>query len=166
VLEGPGPRPRAYGRPHLDGAPAVGAPEPAAPTWRRIHAGMACLGTRRLGFVDVARALAMLLMVNGRVCDALLSEAARQSEPVTHYWLVRAFTAPLFLLISGFVFVIASDGRWEEYGRPSAWLLRRVRRATVLNLIGYLLQVPRWSGAAPFDFYASEWRSLFRTGVL
>jgi uncharacterized membrane protein len=119
--------------------------------------------SRRLGFIDAARSLAMAMMVTGHVCDNLLSPAGKASWFYQHYLPVRGLTAPLFFFISGFSFVIASDRAWEEYGRPGPRLWARVRRALTLLAVGWFLQVPRWSGPA---YTSAEWRYLFRSGVL
>jgi uncharacterized membrane protein len=120
----------------------------------------------RLAFIDVSRSLAMLLMVQAHVCDTLLDQALKSTPFFQDYWLLRGLTAPLFFTISGFAFVVASDPHWEDYGRWSVRLLKRLRRVGALLLIGYFLQVPRWSGNPPFDFSPEDWRYFLRSGVL
>jgi uncharacterized membrane protein len=120
----------------------------------------------RLAFVDGARALAMLLMLQGHSADNLLVEATRATPFFELYWKLRGVTAPLFLTLSGLALVLASEARWEEYGRPGRPLARRLWRAAALLLVGTLLQVPRWTGRAPFDFTAADWRCVLRPGVL
>ncbi|MGI5863393.1 MAG: heparan-alpha-glucosaminide N-acetyltransferase domain-containing protein [Myxococcales bacterium] len=123
----------------------------------------------RLAFVDAARSLAMLLMVQAHVVDNLLVEAAKHTGFFQRYWLLRGLTAPLFFMLSGFAVMVASDSRWEDYGRPSKLLLKRLRRVGSLLLIGTFIQMPRWSrrtGVFPFDFTTEEWRYVLRAGVL
>jgi acyltransferase len=123
-------------------------------------------GRTRLGFIDAARTLAMLLMLQGHVCDTLLASAEKASPFFQHYWFLRGLTAPLFFVLSGFALVVASDSRWDELGRPGPRLWARLRRAATLILIGYALQMPRWSNGAPFTFSTDEWRYVLRSGVL
>lgn len=120
----------------------------------------------RLAFIDAARAAAMLLMLQGHSADNLLVEAAKATPFFELYWRVRGVTAPLFLVLSGFALVVASDVRWEEYGRLGRPLARRLTRSAQILAVGFLLQMPRWTGDLPFDFTAAEWRHLFRSGVL
>ncbi|MBI5544882.1 MAG: DUF1624 domain-containing protein [Deltaproteobacteria bacterium] len=119
--------------------------------------------TRRLGFIDSARTLAMALMVQGHVCDNLLSASGKASELYQRHLLVRGLTGPLFFLVSGFAFVVASDSAWHEYGRPGDRLWGRLRRVALLLGVGTLLQIPRWSGPA---FTRDDWVYVLRCGVL
>jgi uncharacterized membrane protein len=123
----------------------------------------------RLAFVDAARSLAMLLMIQAHVADNLLGAAAKQTPFFQNYWLLRGITAPLFFTLSGFAFVVASDSRWSEFGRPTGRLFKRLRRVGALLAIGTVLQMPRWSGRTgtfPFDLTTEEWRYVLRAGVL
>jgi uncharacterized membrane protein len=120
----------------------------------------------RVAFIDGARALAMWLMVQGHVTDHLLSAEAKATAFYNHYWAVRGVTAPLFLFVSGFAFVLASDAHWGDYLRlgPRTWA--RLRRVGLLLLLGTLIQMPRWKGALFFDFTEEEWKYVLRWGVL
>ncbi|HEY3445867.1 MAG TPA: acyltransferase family protein [Myxococcales bacterium] len=118
---------------------------------------------QRLGFIDAARTLAMALMVQGHVCDNLLSPAGKASWVYQHHVVLRGMTGPLFFFVSGFAFVVASNPSWEEYGRPGRRLWSRLQRVATLLAVGWFLQVPRWSGAA---FTHGEWTYVFRCGVL
>ncbi len=120
----------------------------------------------RLAFIDAARGLAMLLMLQGHSADNLLVETAKATPFFAHYWKLRGVTAPLFLVISGFALVVASESRWDDYGRLGPPLSRRLIRSTQILAVGFLLQMPRWTGDLPFDFTGAEWRHLFRSGVL
>ncbi|MGC4122210.1 MAG: heparan-alpha-glucosaminide N-acetyltransferase domain-containing protein [Myxococcales bacterium] len=118
---------------------------------------------KRLGFVDAARTLAMALMVQGHVCDNLLSPEGKAGWLYQHHLVLRGMTGPLFFFVSGFAFVVASNPAWEEYGRPGRRLWARLKRVATLLAVGWFLQVPRWSGPA---FSHAEWRYVFRCGVL
>ena len=120
----------------------------------------------RLAFVDVARVVAMLLMVQGHVCDTLLLPALKETSFFAGYWTFRGLTAPLFFALAGFAFVIASDSSWEALRSPGPKLTARLRRCVALMAAGFFLQIPRWHGWPPFDLTAEEWRYVLRCNVL
>lgn len=96
--------------------------------------------TRSAG-LDAARAFAVLAMVGGHTLDAVLSPAARQLPAVAAYWHFRAFTAPLFLLVSG----LAVAFSMERHALTGAAVLRRyLPRVALLLGLGYLLRFPAW----------------------
>ena len=67
---------------------------------------------RRVIFIDLARALAVVLMVYGHTISALLAPEYR-SGPWYDAWLFqRGLTSSLFLLLSGFAFSIATTRHW------------------------------------------------------
>ena len=61
----------------------------------------------RFPALDLARALGVLAMVFGHTCDALLSPAARITPAIATYWKARGLTAPLFMMVSGWVVALA-----------------------------------------------------------
>jgi hypothetical protein len=108
----------------------------------------------------------MGFMVQGHLCDTLLSKALEETGVFQRYWLLRGITGPLFFTLAGFAFAVASDADWETYRRRGPLLTARIRRIGALLLWGSFLQMPRWSGRPPFDFTGDEWRYLLRCGVL
>ncbi len=80
-------------------------------------------------------------MVMGHTLDAVLSTAARQTPLMARYWQARGFTAPLFLLVSGWAVTLAIS-RSDATG----WAVprSRVRRVLLLLAIGYALRWPGW----------------------
>ena len=61
---------------------------------------------RRIIFLDMMRALAVLMMVEGHTVDAFLADQFRDSTSVAfNIWFsIRGFTAPIFMFTSGVVF--------------------------------------------------------------
>jgi uncharacterized membrane protein len=99
--------------------------------------------TNRLFGLDIARLLAMLMMVQGHTIFCLLNETIINSEK--WYWylwtFVRGFTAPIFLMVSGAVHIFANK-RNENGKVPLKTLKKRVKVCLILLFIGYLLQFP------------------------
>lgn len=61
----------------------------------------------RLKFIDMARSIAILLMLEGHFVDDTLLESFRDPEnPIFYTWkFIRSFTAPIFLTVTGLIFV-------------------------------------------------------------
>jgi acyltransferase len=96
----------------------------------------------RLAALDAARALGVLAMVMGHTLDAVLSPAARQTAAMVQYWHARGFTAPLFLLVSGWAVTLAiSRSGAKGWAVPRG----RLRRVVLLLVIGYALRWPGWA---------------------
>jgi len=81
-------------------------------------------------------------MVMGHTLDAVLSPAARQTRLMVQYWHVRGFTAPLFLLVSGWAVTLAIA---RSGARGWAVPRGRLRRVALLLGIGYALRWPGWA---------------------
>ena len=118
------------------GAPAVTTSPAAAPA-------EGTRGRREL-YIDAFRGLMALVMVQGHVCEALLTPAARADPWYVFQTMFHGSTAPGFLFASGYV-----------AGLPRAPLslratLRRARRLLFVLGVGYFLHMP----------YASLWKTL------
>lgn len=90
-------------------------------------------------YIDAFRGLMALVMVQGHLCDSLLSPAVREAPFYVFQQMFHGSTAPGFLFASGFV-----------AGLPRAPLslragLRRARRLAFVFGIGYFLHLPYFS---------------------
>ncbi len=93
----------------------------------------------RIHGLDAARALAVIAMVFGHTMHGTLSEAAMQVGWVQRYWLVRSFTAPVFLFLSGWVVFLVVTRK----GLQGREVLRGyLPRVALLFAIGYGLRFP------------------------
>lgn len=97
---------------------------------------------RRLIFIDLLRAYAILMMLQGHFTDTLLAEAYRDpAHPIYAAWkFMRGMTAPIFFFASGliFVFLLLKDDRPL---RRNARVQKGLRRGLQLVLIGYSLRL-------------------------
>lgn len=97
----------------------------------------------RLHFIDMARAVAILCMLEGHFVELTLAPEWRAAgHPVYEMWLyVRGISAPMFFTVTGLIFAYLLSGARE----PGFFGVRRVRRgllrAVELMFWGYLLQV-------------------------
>lgn len=93
--------------------------------------------------LDLARFIAMLLMVQGHVLDAVLPDTVTHAD--TLFWdvwnWIRGLTAPVFLLVSGASHVFAAKRGADGLIRQDI-IQRRIRMGVMLIGIGYLLVLP------------------------
>lgn len=105
----------------------------------------------RLKFIDIARSIAILLMLEGHFIDDSLQikgvvngvavDNMYSGEPVYMTWAyIRGFTSPIFLTLTGLVFVyLLLMSRHEKYTRNER-VKKGFKRALELLFWGYLLQ--------------------------
>lgn len=97
----------------------------------------------RLRFIDMTRAVAILLMLEGHFVDVTLAPQYRVvGHPAYAVWLyARGLAAPLFFTVTGLIFAFLLSGAKE----PGFWGVKRVRkgvlRAAEISAWAYLLQV-------------------------
>ena len=120
--------------------PAPAAPLPRSP--RSPPASAAAPPRPRLAALDAARALGVVAMVMGHTLDAVLAPEARATAAMTTYWHARGFTAPLFLVVSGWAVTLAIA---RAGARGWAVPRGRLRRVALLLAIGYALRWPGWA---------------------
>jgi uncharacterized membrane protein len=122
--------------------------------------------SRRVIFIDLARALAALFMLYGHTVSALLAPRYQTGTWFEIWVFQRGLTSTLFLLLAGFAFSIATGRRWGSHGQISPAVIRRLRRFSLFIVLGYALHFPvaRFVDLA----YATpeRWRSFLAVDVL
>jgi len=122
--------------------------------------------SRRVIFVDLARAVAVVLMVVGHTTSALLA-VGYQAGPWFEAWTFqRGLTSGLFLLLSGFAFSLATLRHWDAHARFSWAAFRRVRRFLLFVALGYGLHWPVLPAAALPTATEAQWQSFLAVDVL
>ncbi len=124
-------------------------------------------GSKRLVFVDQARAIAIMLMLFGHSLDRFLAEPWRSGDFYTAYQPVRGVSSTLFLMVAGFSFVIATFGHWEDYVGFSSKMRARIRRIGLILFLGYLLNI--WAPTfvqAVDGISAQKWEQFLGFDVL
>jgi uncharacterized membrane protein len=96
--------------------------------------------TKRIAFIDLTRAWAILMMVQGHTIHSLIGDQYRDKTNFLYsIWEAnRGLTAPLFLFMSGciFVFLLIKSDKPEGNIRAK----KGIRRAGLLLFLAYLLQ--------------------------
>jgi uncharacterized membrane protein len=95
-------------------------------------------------YIDAFRGLMALVMVQGHVCDTLLTPAARAEPWYVYQTIFHGSTAPGFLFASGFVAGLPR----APLSLRASW--RRARRLLFVLGVGYALHLP----------YLSFWKTL------
>jgi uncharacterized membrane protein len=96
----------------------------------------------RIVFIDVLRAYAILMMLQGHFVDTFLADIYRsQDSPLYVLWaFMRGMTAPIFFTVTGLVFIylLLRDGRPLKDNKR---VKKGLRRGVQLVGIGYLLKL-------------------------
>lgn len=121
---------------------------------------------KRIVFLDLARAGAVLFMIQGHTIHQLLNPVY-EDAPVFQAWLfLRGLTSCMFLLLSGFAFSVASDRYWADLKRPSIRVWRRLVRFTFFLGLGYLIHFPMGRFAHLKFADLERWQSFLQVDVL
>ena len=120
----------------------------------------------RVIFVDLARALAVVLMLYGHTIDALLAPGYRTGVWYDVWQFQRGLTASLFLLLSGFAFSVATSKHWGSHASLSPAILRRARRFGLFTVLGYALHFPAARLVDLSTVGEAGWRTFLAVDVL
>ncbi len=117
----------------------------------------------RIIFLDLLRAIAVILMIEGHTFHALLSEELRSFEyPAYSVWnYIRGFTAPIFMFTAGTVFaylLYRSTLNGLKINLSNPRVKKGLKRAGILLVIGYLLRFPTFNPFGWFNVSESQWR--------
>jgi hypothetical protein len=122
--------------------------------------------THRVIFIDLARAMAVVMMVYGHTASALLATIYRAGRWYDAWQFQRGLTSSLFLLLSGFAFSIATTRHWQSHLHLSPAVIRRVRRFAFFVALGYALHFPASDIAALGSLAPEQWRGFVAVDVL
>ena len=123
--------------------------------------------TDRFLLLDVMRAFAVFMMIQGHSVDALLSKDFYTDSFFFNIWLFnRGLTAPIFLFGSGFAYAIASSRKMVDGRLPRNVIVKRLRWIAVLFLIGTVMHLPVSSIHGLWSMSAAQWSSFLHVDVL
>lgn len=121
----------------------------------------------RVIFIDLMRAFAVFMMVQGHTTDCLLADSERVfTSPFFLFWnFMRGFTAPIFLFTMGttFSYLFKLD---KHPFRSNPRVIKGIKRFFILLSIGYLMRYPTFSVIYFDTVSASEWQTFFVVDVL
>jgi uncharacterized membrane protein len=98
---------------------------------------------QRLKFIDLARSIAIILMLEGHFIGLTLTPEARDPSNVIYFiWnTIRGFTAPLFFTSAGMIFVFLLTGENSSSFFKQVRVRKGFIRAVELLFWGYALQL-------------------------
>lgn len=99
----------------------------------------------RLIFVDILRGWATIVMIEVHVFNAFLLPDIKNAGWFGWVNFVNGLVAPSFLFVAGFVFVVASDRKLEEFRAYGKAFWRQLSRICLVWVIGYGLHLPYFS---------------------
>ncbi|MDO4879908.1 MAG: heparan-alpha-glucosaminide N-acetyltransferase domain-containing protein [Capnocytophaga sp.] len=101
--------------------------------------------SQRLIFIDIIRAFAICMMLQGHFIDGLLANSFRDENNIFFaIWLYfRGITAPVFFTISGFIFMflLIKEQDPNKIGWKHIRVQKGIRRGIMLIITGYLLRM-------------------------
>ncbi|MEW6653891.1 MAG: heparan-alpha-glucosaminide N-acetyltransferase domain-containing protein [Bacteroidota bacterium] len=121
----------------------------------------------RIVFIDLMRAFAVIMMVQGHTIDAFLADEYRTYDSfIYRFWVtLRGFTAPIFMVSSGVAFAYlfrSVDLPFNQNPRVTKGLMRFV----ILLLTAYLLRFPTYR-MVDFSYVSNEqWHIFFTVDAL
>jgi uncharacterized membrane protein len=131
-----------------------------------VPAAPAKVTSKRVVFIDLARALAVVFMLYGHTVSALLAPQYKTGVWFDAWTFQRGLTSSLFLLLSGFAFSIATSRHWAMHLHLSTASLKRARRFGLFILLGYALHIPVSRFAHLASAGDEQWRSFLAVDVL
>lgn len=117
----------------------------------------------RLKFIDLARAIAILLMLEGHFVGLVLADQDRYTgRPIYEAWnFVRGFTAPLFFTVAGMIFAYLLSGETVERFFKRVRVRKGLKRAAELFFWGYVLQISLKNFRSYLDGNFDSWLYAF-----
>ncbi len=114
----------------------------------------------------MARVFAIAFMVQGHAIDVLLAPEFRTGSVYNTWLFLRGLTAPMFLVLAGFSFTVATTRKWELHTSLSAVSFRRMARFLLFIALGYAMHMPARFPGELRAVDAAAWQSWMQVDVL
>ncbi len=120
----------------------------------------------RVLFVDLARAIAVLFMVQGHTLQVLLAPHYQDNVLFDGWLYLRGLTSCAFLMLSGFSLSLATSRHWDDYRAVTPRLWRRLSRLGLFLVLGYAMRIPVRPLSDLANVSAEQWRSFTVVDIL
>jgi uncharacterized membrane protein len=121
----------------------------------------ATTGPARRRYIDWARGIAVLIMIQAHALDAWTRIADRSSRAFGYVLVLGGFAAPMFLWLAGVGLVLSAERVLQKTGRRSAAAEAVVRRGAQIFILAFLFRLQAFiisPGSSPV--------TLFRVDIL
>ncbi|MBN1300554.1 MAG: DUF1624 domain-containing protein [Melioribacteraceae bacterium] len=125
------------------------------------------INSERIIFLDIIRAIAVFLMLEGHTIHALLRDDLRVFDS-TAYWIwnsIRGFTAPIFMFTAGTVFAYLLHKKGDLMFRNPR-VKKGIKRVILLISVGYFLRFPTFRPSQFSDISDRQWQIFFSVDAL
>ena len=121
----------------------------------------------RLVFVDLLRGWATIVMIEVHVFNSFILPSVKDTQWFGYLNYINGLVAPSFLFVAGFVFVIASDRKLEEFRTYGKAFWRQLSRIGLIWVIGYALHLPFFSLTRTMnESSTAQWLSFSQSDIL
>jgi uncharacterized membrane protein len=121
----------------------------------------------RVGFIDLLRGWALIVMIQTHVFNAMLLPALMATGLFVVIKFADGLVAPTFLFASGLAYAITTRRKMHEYlafGRP---LFRQLGRLLLILLIGYVQHIPRFNyHHLVYEAGTEAWERFWQVDIL
>lgn len=122
--------------------------------------------SQRLAFLDAARGIAVLWMIQVHVTNVILDPALRSSMVFNILNISNGYVAPTFIFCAGSGLWIALSRKGAKYLEFGSDLLTYLRRLAYVLFCAYVLHAPIYSLGQMINAPASTWMSWAQLDVL
>lgn len=121
----------------------------------------------RLVFIDLLRGWATLVMVEVHVVNAFVLPEIKEEGWFHVLNFINGLVAPSFLFVAGFVFVVASERKLDEFRTFGPAFRKQLGRIALIWCVGYLLHLPYFSFSRTVsETNAQGWLKFYQTDIL
>ena len=98
----------------------------------------------RRGYLDWARGLAVLIMIQAHLLDSWTRLDARGSWQYAWAMIVAGFGAPLFLFLAGVSVVLSASSKWRRSGDSKAAAAAVMKRGAWIFFLAFVFRLQAW----------------------
>lgn len=121
----------------------------------------------RLVFIDFLRGWATLVMIEVHVVNAFVLPEIKEASWFSILNFLNGLVAPSFLFVAGFVFVIASERKLDEFRSFGKAFGKQIGRIALIWSVGYLLHLPYFSFSRTVSETTEQgWLKFYQADIL
>jgi uncharacterized membrane protein len=117
---------------------------------------------QRLAYIDWARGVAAVVMLQGHVFQSFLKDDLRQGGPYLMSQFLGGMPPAVFLFLLGVTFAFLMDSQEKKGFTTAARWLAALKRSGYLFAVAFAFRLQLWL----FSFNKSPWTDIFRVDIL